>query len=231
MLSLFLWFIVAFVSFPMLISTVAMILSRNNRSQIESLRNTTYTEIPFLEFPMFVKFRMKKDYSKAKNLGFYELASYSRQGIGMENYTVIFLSPDQNTYLSVEYVAMNPLVLFILMFIKPSDCFDFILGFSGTCVNSAYGGDRRLITTTYKMLARDHQDGVKEFNILSARLSLGEIYQNHKEASEKLKLNQNLTFQNFSSKQDFFNFDTRIMKKLSERLEDDFPDSVDGIKY
>jgi hypothetical protein len=78
----------------MLIATIAMMLSKSNKSQIDSLKNTTYLEIPFLEFPRFVKFRLKKDYTKAKNLGFMELTSYSRQGIGMENYTVIFLSPD-----------------------------------------------------------------------------------------------------------------------------------------
>lgn len=210
---------------PLGFTGLAMLLYNKNLDELDQLKQVDFLVLPFEKFPGFVRVLLGSKRKNLMRLGFVELVCFTRTNLGMPNFCSVLISPDKSTVACLEYARLSALITFVLLFIQPSDFFRNLLGLHGMSLMSVFPPHRRFISTTAAYLKRDAIPLVKEFNIVSSKLSYAEIYNDHNLKVKQLCEEQRLTTIIFESVEQYFSYEREWLKSLAHRLEREVTDT------
>jgi hypothetical protein len=218
--TIFLWIIVILFGLPMFLTGLALKIQAINDRDNNALENIDFRLFEFQQLPWFVRWLLSSYRKQGIEAGFSELACFTRKNIGAANFVCVQISRDRQVLHIIEYARINPLFVLILMCIRPRDGWRFIVGVYGATIVSVFQENRRLITTKQAFLAIDPIAGEKEYNIVQRRLSFEQQCTSHLEKAKIMMAEYNLSSTVFNNREDYFNFERIVLKKLVQKCKD-----------
>lgn len=216
-LGIILWGLVFLIGFPMGLVAVLLALHRSQEKQVNGLENPDFTEMPFERFPPHVRMLLRGKRNIAEKLGFAELVSFTRKGLGQPNFCCVMVSPDRRVYAEIEYIRLSFLVSLLCLFVQPMDCLRSLLGFHGMTFCTAFDGGLRVITSPLSYLGKMHVPGSREMNIVPG-LPEDQQYSSHRERTEMITATRGVIPREFRDREEFFSMEREILAKLARRM-------------
>jgi len=218
-LSILLWSLALLFGIPAIITAVGLRLSKDMLKDSQTMKSVEFISISFDKLPWFVRMVLASKRTKLLNLKFTELSTFSRQGIGIPNFSTIMLSEDKLTIAELSYVRLGILSQVLLLFIAPSKFFIHLFGVYGLVFNSIFKTDnyRRFSTTKLKFLAEDSCPKEKEYCVTNKGVSMEEMLRIHSAGVSRITTLENLELIEFNTRESYFEFERFVLQRLSEK--------------